>query len=208
MWIHTQRPEKVAIMTLLTCVALLPSMLSEAQQPAPGSKPDLSRFYTQDDALRQTKIEIESLMGVYSLHWPQRDPEEVVKIKKRDIDVRVWVSIGSQSENDLSCKALHWLVLGRHQWAPGARGVFGKFPDLDSLSLTLIDVRLNREGDQGNKDTKTYMKLRVQRKSFNNIDLDLLQDALANKECTLFIRRNGMDYSFDRKYYNKYLQER
>jgi hypothetical protein len=176
-----------------------------AQQPPGGAQ---GTYYAADDPQRQTKLKIEELMGAYALKWPQRDVEEVVHIDGDAADVRVWVSIGSRDENELTCKALQWLVLGRHQWAPGARGVLGEFPALKTLKLSFLDVRVNREGDNGKKHTKTYMTLRIARDDFNTLDLKDLRDALDNDECTLFVRRNNMKFTFDKDYYNKYLQER
>lgn len=176
-----------------------------AQQPPGGAD---GTYYAPDDPLRQTKLKIEELMGVYALKWPQRDVEEVVQLDGKNIDVRVWVSIGSRDENDLTCKALQWLVVGRHQWAQGARGVFGEFPDLEKLQLSFLDVRVNREGDNGKKFSQSYMTLQVAREDFNTLDLKEMQDALDNEECTLFVRRNNMKFTFDKDYYNKYLQER
>jgi hypothetical protein len=195
--------KRLAFLTF-ACAASLAAPLA-AQSPPGGQD---GTYYAPDDPLRQTKLKIEEMMGIYGLAWPQRDVDELILIDAKRIDARVWVSIGARGQNELTCKALRWLLLGRHQWSLGARGVFGEFPDLQTLRLTFLDVRLNREGDNGKKSTQTWLSLEIDRADFNNLDLDALNDALDNDECTLFVRRANLRYSFDKDYYNKYLQER
>jgi hypothetical protein len=188
--------------SLLLALALAWTSPASAQEAAPHD------FYKPDDPLRDTKLRIEEAMGTYALHYPQRDTEEIVEINRKTITVKVWVSIGAQSENALGCKALRWLLLGRHQWAQGARGVFSAFPDLDTLALQFIDVRVNREGEAGKKFVQPYLNLSVRRNFFDELDLASLEEAFANDECQAFIRKAGLSYDFDKKYYNRYTQEK
>mgnify|MGYP000283032352 CR=1 FL=1 len=145
--------------------------------PAIGNDEESLKVIYGDDNLFGTKLRIERHMGLYLVRYPQRDQKERISIKGKTITADVWVSIGSQTEDDLACKAVSWLVFGRTRWALGARGVFGDFPDVGRITVNFINIK-KRDGqkDRVDKDALSYMTVSITRNKFNKINPDSLRD--------------------------------
>ncbi len=176
--------------------------------PAIGDdETSLKTIYKNDD-LFGTKLKMERHLGLYLVRFPQRDLTEKITITGKDVDADVWVSIGSQTEDDLACKALQWIVFGRTRWSLGARGIFSDFPDVKKLSINFTNIRHRDGANEAPKKLTTYLTVSLTRSRFEKINPTELRQALTENRCATVAREFLNTYKFNTAYYEEYQDDR
>ena len=75
------------------------------------------------------------MMGVYLTHVPRRHRSERIGIKGNRVYVDVWQSVYGQSDAELQCRAINWLVFGRTQYVQGGRKILSERTEFDQVTI-------------------------------------------------------------------------
>ncbi len=101
------------------------------------------------ERLDKMAADIEEMLGIYIIHKSKREALEGVLVKGRRAEVWFLRSLDRNGQ-DARCDAYRWLMLGRFGGDVGALGVFGKYPELEKLTVVYYSletkVRSDRKG--------------------------------------------------------------
>jgi len=188
-------------------LALVGSAPAAARTPARVNavRPRSISVYEPDDPLRELKLRVEAITGLYEVNPPVRRRSERVVIKGARLQLTYWHSLGSTTEAELKTRAVRWLVLGRTQYATGARGIFEELPAIDEVTLVFHEVvrpRISRRR-QGPETIAPYLALRLSRASFETLDLDAISACAEAGDCVVAFDEMFDEARFDRRYYRK-----
>ena len=180
---------------------------------AKGSNHDQSAkgIYSPSDRNAAMKSRVESPMGIYPVHPPRRHESERVQYRKSRLTISIWHPVGETSDLGLKTRAVKWLLFGRTQYAKGARGIFGEFPQVKRITLTFHDVirssRKSRRRRGVRERIKKYVSISLDRKAFERLDIDAAKECVDRMDCRVFFRSNFSRRLFNRRYIQRTRQE-
>ena len=160
--------------------------------------------YDDTDPQAPLKRAIEEMMGVYLVHPPRRHAAERVIIKGKRATVDVWHPVGIRSDTWLKARAVEWLLMGRTQFAQGARGIFSKIDAINEVRLRFIEVvrpqvkgrRLSKKKER----IKPYLVLSLKRKNIAKIDMAKMERCIGRRNCNRAFGRSFSIGKMDAKY--------
>lgn len=176
--------ENNRLVGLFLVVPLLCGSVSFAQNSSFPAQ--LEEIYGSNDPMLSTKIQLEKMMGVYLTNVPRRHRSERVGIKGKEVTVDVWQSVYGQSDAELKCRALRWLVFGRTQYVQGGRQVLSEMPNIEQVALRFHVVehsRNSRRVKRGRERIRRYLTVKLSRKSLNRLDLESLKAIIESGNC-------------------------
>ena len=147
-----------------------------------------NEFYSDRDALKDTKKRMESYMGLYLTAPPRRHRSERIVIRRKSVRFDVWHPIGQNTDLDLKNRAVKWLVFGRTQYAKGAQGILSDFPEFKQVVLRFHTV--TRVGQKGRRRSKKpdkirrYLALVIDRSTFERLPIDTIRLCIEQNDCS------------------------
>lgn len=147
--------------------------------------PRALQIYGADDPLAALKVRVEELTGIYLVDPPRRHPSERVTLKGDAVRIQYWQTPTGFSDEELLARAVGWFLLGRTQYASGARGIFGEMPAVERVTLVFQDVvRPEKKGRRrGEEEIHEYLTLELTRQRFESIDLDRVRQCVERVRC-------------------------
>ncbi len=190
---------------LLLCVLLLVATDATAQVRPDAVTARAAQVYGADDPTAPLKLRVEQLTGIYLVDPPRRHATERVSLKGGEVRITYWQTIGGATDEELLARAVGWFVLGRTQYATGARGVFGEMPAVERMVLTFEDVvRPERKGRRrGEEEVHEYLTLEMSRAKFEQLDaarLERVKQCVQKVRCGPVARELFDKARFDQKY--------
>ena len=163
--------------------------------------------YKDTDPDADIKRDVETLMGIYLVHAPRRHRWERVDKSRNRITLSVWHPVGDTGNTELITRAVKWIFFGRTQYAKGARGVFSRVPEIESITLNFNDIvrkntrrRLNRRS----KDRiKSYLSITLTRRLFESLDVQPIKECVERMDCRRVLKQYFKNHRIDRRYIDR-----
>lgn len=144
---------------------------------------------------------LDAAFGLYLTRPPRRHPVERVTQTGDEVRLVLWVPSGGQTDTTLQTRAVQWLLLGRTQYAQGARALFSDWPSIERVSLTFVDVqRAEPKSRRAAVETITpYLRVRLTRGRFERLKLKAVEACVEKGDCAAVFRAAFDEARLDRK---------
>jgi hypothetical protein len=143
--------------------------------------------------------DIEEGLGVYLIHPDKREALERVLVSGGRAEVWFLRTLEVNSE-DAKCDALRWLLLGRLNTSDGARSIFERYPDVETIALvfytveTRVRVTARGEYEQSRTAVRT-LEVSVDRARGLALNRKTLEPALrASRTSCIAVGEESVDY--------------
>lgn len=178
-------------------VTLLAAMTLLLAPNAARAEPSIYASEPNADELAR----LDSAFGLYLTRPPRRHAVERVARVDDEVRLTVWVPTATLTDVELQSRAVEWLLLGRTQYAPGARALFSDWPDIDRVVLTFVDIqRTVQKSRRASAETITpFLRVRLTRSRFERLKLKAVEACVEKGDCAAVFRAAFDEARFDRK---------
>jgi len=118
-----------------------------------------------------------------------------------EVRLTVWVPAATLTDAELQTRAVEWLLLGRTQYAQGARALFSEWPDVGRVTLTFVDIqRTEQKSRRASAETVTpVLRVRLTRGRFERLKLKAVEACVEKGDCAAVFRAAFDEARLDRK---------
>lgn len=135
--------------------------------------------------------QLEELMQILYLRPEFKSSQDRVQIQGNNASIRVWRDLPpNPEESRIECLGYQWLLSGRGaKMGMGAKEVFKKFPNLQTITLELVELEfdhksVNKRGKlQRVEKPRVYLRMRIKRS-------ELAKFIVENKKLKDLLRRD------------------
>ena len=176
---------------------MLAAVALQAAPNAARAEPAVYAGEPDADALAR----LDGAFGLYLTRPPRRHAVERVARVDDEVRLTVWVPAATQTDTELQTRAVEWLLLGRTQYAQGARTLFSDWPDIDRVLLTFVDIqRTEEKSRRASAETITpFLRVRLTRSRFERLKLKAVEACVEKGDCAAVFKAAFDEARFDRK---------